>query len=981
MKLKALGAIATTLLLAAAARAAAPAADPDAGEDHKKAEIGEKEGPDLLFERSQWFAARRAGPDGFLRADGRNKAIAELKANIAKGLLRPGPLQRIAGDGWAPIGPAPELDGSYAFSGRVTAIAINPTNANIAYVGGAQGGVWKTTDHGATWTPMTDTQASLAIGSIAIAPSNGNVIYAGTGEGNQSCDSYFGAGILRSTDGGATWTLLGATPFANTSVTKILVHPGNPNILWAANGGGIGGFLCFAGPAGTYGVWRSTDAGATWLHVLGSTQIGSNAAIHDLAADPTNPNIIYAGANHSGVWKTTNGGTTWTKLAGGLPSSVGRVAVAVDPVTNTTVYATFENASNGRHLDTYKSTSSGTSWSVVTKPSGACQYWTFSDPCTYTGGTSGQCWYDLVLGVAPDHGVWLGGTGIWRSGDGGSTWGAVCPQSVHADQHAVAFKGSEVWLGNDGGVFTTTNNGGLWTSRNPGLQLAQFYPGGALDPQDGTRALAGAQDNGVQRFDGTASWSLEVTGDGGYAAIDSASPGSVWYGSTQHLNILKTQNGGASWFSGTNGLADANTNAAPFVAPYVMCPSNSQVLIAGSNNVWRTDDATANWTSNSPEFQSMVALAWADADAQCDTYYAVDSAGHILLTTDSGSDWRFANGNLNFSINVADIAVDPTSPATVVIATGGFSGPHLYRTTNALDTTPTWTAIDAGIPNVPMNAVLIDPDNPSVLYAGSDVGIFRSLDAGQSWEVFMGGHPNAAVFDLVAQSSTGTIVSFTHGRGAFKMGTFCNDQDACTTDRFDQVLGCTHTPLDCSDNDPCTTDSCSSATGCAHVPVVCAPVDGCHVNACDSGTGDCNATELPDGTGCDDQNACTSGDACAAGVCAGTPVTAPAEVDTGLRVDRNGTDALVSWNAALGATSSDLLRGDLASLPVGPGGDDELCSGAIAGTSATDSDVPLDGAGYWYLVRGANACAGAGTYGYSEINGVPDTERASSTCP
>ena len=931
MKATAVEACLAFLLTMAPVCTAASAADA-ADRDGAAAAAGEKEGPELLLERARWFASRRAGRDGFVPIDGRNKALAELRANVAKGLLRPGPEQRIAGDGWAPIGPAPEYDATNgaSFSGRVTAIALHPSNPNVAYIGTAQGGVWKTADHGLTWTALTDTQASLAIGAIAVAPSNASVIYAGTGEGNQSCDSYFGAGILHSTDGGASWALVGQAPFASTSVTKLIVHPGNPNTLWAANAGGVGGFLCSgpAGGGGTYGVWRSTDGGATWLQVLGASQIGFNTAVHDLAADPTNPNVIYAGVAGSGVWKTTNGGTGWTQLAGGLPapSAIGRVAIAVDPATVSTVYATFSNSTNGSHYDSYKSTDAGASWLVIAKPSGPCQNWTFSDPCTYSGSTGGQCWYDLVIGVAPDHTLWLGGTGVWTSGNGGATWAAVCPQYLHTDQHALAFKGSDVWLGNDGGVFTTTNNGGLWTSRNPGLQLTQFYPGAALDPLNGTRAMAGAQDNGMQRWDGTG-WTIQFTGDGSYGAIDASNPTKNWYGSWQNLNIRRTLNGGAAWLVATNGLTDAGTGASPFVAPFVMCPNNTRTLIAGSNNVWRTDDAAQNWTSNSPEENGLVTLAFARSTGNCNTYYAVEFTGRITVTTNGGTQWREANGNLG-ALPISDIAVDPTNAAIVILAVGGFSGHHLYRSTNALDPSPTWSSIDAGIPNAPMNAILIDPDNPSVLYAGSDVGVFRSLDSGVSWELFMGGHPNVAVFDLVAQSSTGTIVSFTHGRGAFKMGTFCNDQDACTVDRYDQVLGCTHAAIDCTDADPCTVDSCSAASGCAHVPV-----------------------------------------------------TAPAEVDAGLRVDRSGDDAVVSWNVAVGATSSDLLRGDLASLPVGPGGDDEVCFDAIAGSTATDSGVPSESAGYWYLVRGENSCAGAGTYGYEEMGGAPAAERVSATCP
>jgi hypothetical protein len=938
----------------------------------------ESEGPERKLDRAAWFAGRRLGPGGVMPLDGRNRALAELHRNVAKGLLRAEPEMRIPGDGWSPLGPAPILDGNLSWSGRVTSIAVHPTNANIVYAGGAQGGVWKTIDHGATWVPMTDTQPSLAIGSIAIAPSNGNVIYAGTGEANFSCDSYFGAGILRSTDGGASWTVVGFTPFGSTSVSKILVHPGNPNILWAANTSGVGGFLCSGAPGGgIYGVWRSTNAGLDWIQVLGAGQTGGSGQTHDLAADPTNPSIIYAGVYGGGIWKTTNGGTSWVKLEGGLPGAVGRAAIAVDPVAPSTVYAAFEASGTGRHQGTYKSTNAGSSWSALPIPSGACQQWTFQDACTYSGGSFGQCWYDLVIGVAPDQGVWLGGAGLWRSGTGGSSWTSVCPSSVHVDQHALAFKGPEVWLGNDGGVFTTTSGGGSWTSRNTTLALAQFYPGAALDPTSASRAIAGTQDNGVMRYDGSASWDLQVTGDGASAAISSTDPDTHWYGSTQYLRIWRTQNGGGFWVNGSFGLADAGTTNSAFIAPFTMCPNDAQVLIGGSDNVWRTDDGADFWVANSPDpldatapWATIMTLAFAPSTGDCDTYYAADNAGRVFRTTSGGASWDDITGNLPL-VGIADITVDPQNPAIVVVGMSGFFGAKLWRTANALDPSPSWNIIAAGIPDVPVNAVLIDPDNASVYYAGTDVGIFRSLDSGASWEVFMGGHPNVAVFDLVADADTGALVSFTHGRGAFKLGTFCDDQSVCTDDRYDQVLGCLHAPVDCSDGDVCTHDACSAETGCTNVPLTCTAPDDCHLAGCDAGTGECATAPKLDGEPCDDADACTRTDSCLSGVCTGgDPVPPPAEI-AGVAVDRSGTDALVTWSAA-GAATWDMLRGSLGAFPVGAGGDDEICFPALAASSATDPEVPLEGTGYWYLVRGANACAGPGTYGPG---------RASTTCP
>ena len=204
------------LTIAAELRAAKPAASksvPPAPVGAKiDADAGDNEGPERLNERMRWFRGGRLGPDGEIPPDARNRALKQIDENIRRGILGAQPKTLTSDDSWSPVGPSPLLDQGSAFSGRVTAIAVHPTDPNTVYVGAAQGGVWKTTDHGGTWAPMTDTQASLAVGSIAIDPSNPNVVYVGTGEANNSCDSYFGAGILKSTDAGSTWTLIGETP-------------------------------------------------------------------------------------------------------------------------------------------------------------------------------------------------------------------------------------------------------------------------------------------------------------------------------------------------------------------------------------------------------------------------------------------------------------------------------------------------------------------------------------------------------------------------------------------------------------------------------------------------------------------------------------------------------------------------------------------------------------------------------------------------
>src|SRR5206468_1371292 len=210
--------------------------------------------------------------------------------------------------------------------------------------------------------------------------------------------------------------------------------------------------------------------------------------------------------------------------------------------------------SSGGLFGVYKTTDGGTTWSALgSAPSGLC---------------SSYCWYCLMVEVAPDGGVWLGGVDLYRSGDGGTSWTDVTNSPIHVDQHAMAFVGSAVWSGNDGGVFRTVSNGASWTSKNTGIAMTQFYPGASLAPSGTTPYLAGAQDNGTSKYTGTSTWTQVTGGDGAFTAIDFTNPTNVWYTSSQHLVINKTTNG-SSFGSATSGLTDAGSNNnAAFIAPY-----------------------------------------------------------------------------------------------------------------------------------------------------------------------------------------------------------------------------------------------------------------------------------------------------------------------------------------------------------------------------------------------------------------------------
>lgn len=711
-----------------------------------------EESDEALRDRMSWLREGRVGPEGFFPRNGRLRAMREIEANIKKGLLRSIGAEAIPGTSWTPIGPAP----SSGNSGRVTAVAVHPTNSSIVYVGAANGGVWRTLDSGTTWTPLTDSQPSLATGTIVIDRTNPNVIYVGTGEANFSCDSYYGVGILKSTDGGSTWTLLGNLPFANQSVSKIVLHPSSPGVMWAGTTAGNGGFVC-GGRSTTTGVYKSTDGGVTWTRT-------TTGHVTDLVLDPANANILYAAFDSVGVRKSVDGGATWTLLAGGLPTAnIGRVDLALQG-NPATVYAAYEDGATGGYLGAWKSTTGGSSWTQLTgAPSNLCS--------TY-------CWYFLGMDVAPNGNLWLWGYSVNRSTDGGATWSNI-GSAMHVDHHAVAFApNGNIWVGNDGGIYKSTNGGTLWTAMNTGFQTMQFYPGVSLHPSDSSYMLGGTQDNGTNRRSGT-TWSRIYGGDGSWTAIHPTTPTTI-YASSQYLNIRKSTDGGSTFAAATTGLTDANNSTyAPFIASFILCPSNPSVLIAGSNNIWKSTNGAGSWASNSPDplvpgatgkAAHLNALAFAKSDTTCNTYFAGSKGGKLYRTTVGGgtSGWTDITGTLP-ARGIQDIAVHPTSANTVYVTLTGWGGGHVFKTTNALSNPPTWTDISSGLPDAPVNAVLLDPTDSNIVYIGTDVGVFRSSTAGGSWAAFMTGLPNVPVFGLAANSGTNTIVAFTHGRGAWKL--------------------------------------------------------------------------------------------------------------------------------------------------------------------------------------------------------------------
>lgn len=712
--------------------------------------------PSNALLRQRYFLEQRAYPFDRPPAGALERARrqAELRWPIA---FRPVARSAAAGaadpEGWSALGPG-NIEGRDA--GRISAIALHPSDPATIYIGAAQGGVWRTRDAGATWVPLTDGECSLAMGALAIDAVSPDIVYAGTGELHFSGDSYYGCGVLRSTDGGDTWTHLGADIFdtdaGGARISKVIID--------AQTAGSATATTVYL--ATSSGVYRSPDSGVTWTQLLPGTAT-------DLVVDPANPRIFYAalglpgGHASNGVYRSADGGDTWTLLAAGFPAAeVGRIALAIAPSSPATLFAAVQDAfggtgNNGALLGIWKTVDAGASWAQLTGINVSC---------------NNQCWYDLVMTVDPQNAdiVYFGGVGLYRSTNGGQRFSSIL-RGIHVDQHALVVDPRDpavMYAGNDGGIYRTVDRGGSWTPLNTNLAITQFYGGVGPHPFEPAAVLGGTQDNGTLEFGGDPTWRSVLGADGGYTAYDHHDPAIAyaemqWTPNSSFSGPRRRDAPGAFGTRKVNGIV--TSDRALFIPPLVMDPADARVLYFGTFRLYRTADRADSWSAISGDLSraggSISAIAPAASDPM--TVWVGTNDGNVQVTTDGGATWTARAGNLPQRV-VTDIAVDRNDPRTAIASFSGFGLPHVHRTT---DGGATWTSISDGLPDVPVNAVLTHPALGDDIYIGTDLGAFRSPDGGATWSPFNPGIPNVAIFDLAYSNETGRITAATHGRGMF----------------------------------------------------------------------------------------------------------------------------------------------------------------------------------------------------------------------
>lgn len=671
----------------------------------------------------------------------------------------------IAQDRWKEMGPAPITNGPY--TGRVAAIAASKSNTNLYYVGGADGGVWKTIDAGRSWTPIGDHLPVTAVGALAVDPKNDNVLYVGMGEANFANHSRYGEGVAKTTDGGSTWRIHACVTFGGRCFHRIVIDPKNTRVLYAAitHAGGFPRKVAarnHPGANGPLGIFKSIDGGENWAHL--TVGLPSTVSATDVAIDPKTPATIYAaigdifGHSQNGVYKSTNGGASFTKLGGGLPTSnVGRITLAVAPSSPSRVFASVvrRSSSTGRSASTlgvYRTDNRGSSWTSVSPGSYQASYG----------------WYLCTSIVHPTNAntILCGGFSCRRSTNSGSSWSTVTPP--HVDLHAFDFDASgRLLCGNDGGIHRSTNLGSSWSSINSNLGLVQFYAGISPHPTNPDVVYGGTQDNGTNRRSSGTSWTRVLGGDGGYTSIDSTGS-RVFVESQGTGNLYRSVNGG-SFRRSNSGISGRNC----FLPPHEIHPSNSMLMIYGTERVFRSTNGGTSWGAISGDLAggtgAIAGLAFAPSNA--DTIYVGTNTGRVQVTENGGQSWRSSlTGLFVWPRTQRQFAVHPTDPKRAYLAVGAFGTDQLRYTTDA---GRTWSPLDGDeLPDLPAHCVAIDvtQGTPPIVYLGTDRGVYRTEDHGLTWEEYgTASLPNAPVIDLRVDHKNKRLLAATQGRGLWEV--------------------------------------------------------------------------------------------------------------------------------------------------------------------------------------------------------------------
>jgi hypothetical protein len=702
------------------------------------------------------------------------------------------PVERSAGS-WTALGPTSYTNGASGYNGglgRVNVISFHPTDANTIYIGVPSGGVWKTTDGGATWTPLADLLGSIGVSGIVVDHTTPNTVYILTGDGD-AADTY-SIGVMKSIDGGATWTTTGLS-WGVTSFNrgyKLLQHPTNNAIMFAAT---------------TAGILKTTDGWATWSTV----QSGS---FRDIEFKPGTPATMYASTSNA-FYRSTNTGTSWSLITSGLPTGEDRSELAVSAANSNYVYYFSGPAGTNTYKGLYRSTDSGVTFSTMSTAPNILGY------ATDGLDSSSQSWYDLAIAVNPSdaNNTITGGVNLWRSTNGGSSNTCITNwfqppggfQYVHADIHELTYNSvdGKLYVGSDGGISVSADNGLTWTNIWNGLQIMQFYRIAGVEA-DQNLLLGGAQDNGSNKYTGTTTIQHIYGADGMDCMIDYNNNSNVYY-SFQNGGLRRSTNGGST---GVNIQPSGSTGA--WVTPYGMDATNPSIIYGGYSDVYRSTNMGTSWTNLGSDGRGAFAVG---IDNPSRLYAAVGNS--IQTSANTGGAWSTITSGAWGGLTITFIAVDPADADRVWITLGGYTaGQKVYESTNA---GVSWTNISGALPNTPALSIAYENTGGTpmdALYVGMGVGVYYSSDV-TTWTL-CSGLPNVPVFDLQINHTNSKIRAGTYGRGLWESDLF--GTPACDIS-LDNVTSTNESCPGSNDGSITIASSCTTCTNFTYIITPTAP--------------------------------------------------------------------------------------------------------------------------------------------------------------
>lgn len=684
-----------------------------------------------LFKRWEAKMIPKVFPDGNIPSPLKYWQEKEIYNNNSKNIR-----QLKSQANWIPLGLTDWVNGYSGYTpgnGRVNAISIDPNDPNIIFVATPSGGVWKTNDGGNTWNTTYDNQPVLGASAIAIDPTNSNIIYVGTGDKDAS--HTVGFGILKSIDGGSTWDTTGLYFINGLNVNKILINPDSTNILIAATDNGI---------------YKSKDYGNTWIQVL------TSGSIKNLKFKPDDSNIIYGCGYFSGVGarfiRSNNGGDSFTQVTSGLPTNSYRMEIDVTPANPSYVYIVAADNYSTCLEGVYRSDDSGLSFATRSTTPNILGY--------EADGSDNSCagWYDLAIAASPTNAeeIYVGGINIWKSIDGGTNWDNLTLWFynyigyTHADIHSLDFYNGHIYAGSDGGIYYSDNGGTTWNNLSSGLGITQIYRFG----QFGNTIVAGTQDNGCNEFI-NGIWKHIMGADVMECIIDPNNNNNI-YIELYNGAICKSTNAGQNF---TN-IMPATGN---WVTPYVMVPSNSQILYAGCDEVYKTTNGGSSWSTISTNLTGghfLDCLVIAESDTN---YLYASYSNNLYITTNGGTSWTNVVPDAN--IYITGIAVDELNPQKLWICGTSSSTDKVYFSEDAGNT---FVDITNNLTNMGFNCIVHAKNSNDGIYLGTETGIFYTDTTLTEWIPFNNGLPNVIINELDINYTLNRIRAATFGRGMWE---------------------------------------------------------------------------------------------------------------------------------------------------------------------------------------------------------------------